>query len=577
MVTRHYQEELARLKELGAEFAAAHPALAPMLGGPSADPDVERLLEGVAFQTALLRQKLDDDFPEVVHDLMRLVAPHYLRPVPATTIVAFEPKPSLVQSRTIPAGVQLASVPVEGTRCLFRTTSPVELHPLELLDASFAQPAGRAPAVNLSLRLSGIPLDRWEPRSLRLFLAGDYVPAAELFLVLSRCLKRIVLTPEEGGTSAILPAACLQPAGFAADEPLIPYPAHAFPGYRILQEYLTAPQRFLFLELTGWESWTGRGSGTRFTATFELGDLILSPPRVKRESIALFATPAMNLFPADADPILLDHRADRYPVRPAGLQQGHGQVHSVDRVTGFIRGSATERPYHPFEQFRQGSATHPVFHITVGASPVSAGFDVHLSVAYPRGEGLPEPETLSAELTCSNGRLPESLRIGDLREPTASSPEWATFSNITPVTPALLPPLGKNLLWRLVSHLALNRLSLASAENLQALLSLYLFDDGGEQAALTAHQRRIDGIETVAATPADRLVGGHLLRGSEIRLTLRGDHFAGPGDLFLFGAVLDRFLGGYAALNSYTRLTVRESVRGEEYLWPPRLGQRPLL
>ena len=145
MITRHYQEELARLKELGSEFARMHPALAPMLGGTSADPDVERLLEGVAFQTALLRQKLDDDFPELVHDLMRLVAPHYLRPVPATTIVAFEPKPSLVQPQTIPAGMKLASVPVEGTRCLFRTTSPVEVHPLALRDASFDQPAGRPP------------------------------------------------------------------------------------------------------------------------------------------------------------------------------------------------------------------------------------------------------------------------------------------------------------------------------------------------------------------------------------------------------------------------------------------------
>lgn len=577
MITRHYQEELARLKELGAEFAAAHPALAPMLGGPSADPDVERLLEGVAFQTALLRRKLDDDFPEVVHDLMRLMAPHYLRPVPATTVVAFTPKPSFVRSQTVPAGAQLASVPVEGTRCLFLTTSPVELHPLELLDASFAQPAGKAPAVTLSFALSGITLAHWQPRSLRLFLAGDHARAAELFLILSRHLKRIILTPEEGGMPAILPAQCLQPAGFNDDEPLIPWPAHAFPGYRPLQEYLTAPQRFLFLELTGWERWTGRGAGSRFTVSFELGDLTLPPPRVRRESIALFATPAVNLFPHDADPILLDHRTERYPVRPAGLAPGHGQVHSVDRVTGFSRGTATERAYHPFEQFREPSALQPAFHTSAAPSPVRAGFDVYLSVAYQRGEGLPEQETLSVELTCTNGRLPESLRIGDLREPTATSPEGATFRNIAPMTAALQPPLGRNLLWRLVSHLALNRLSLASAENLRALLSLYLFEDGGDQAALVANRRRIDGIEAVTATPADHLAGGHLLRGTEILLTLRGDHFAGPGDLFLFGSVLDRFLGGYAAINSYTRLTVRESLRGEEYPWPARLGQRPLL
>src|SRR4030042_1552847 len=105
MFNRYYQEELAHLKEVGADFARAHPALAPMLSGPSADPDVERLLEGVAYLTALLRQKLDDEFPEIVHDLMHLIWPHYLRPVPSTTLITFSPKQTLKQSLKIPAGI----------------------------------------------------------------------------------------------------------------------------------------------------------------------------------------------------------------------------------------------------------------------------------------------------------------------------------------------------------------------------------------------------------------------------------------------------------------------------------------
>ena len=64
MFNKYYQEELQNLRELAVEFSKVHPALAPMLSGPSTDPDVERLLEGVAFLTGLLRGKLDDDFPE---------------------------------------------------------------------------------------------------------------------------------------------------------------------------------------------------------------------------------------------------------------------------------------------------------------------------------------------------------------------------------------------------------------------------------------------------------------------------------------------------------------------------------
>ncbi|MCW5205190.1 type VI secretion system baseplate subunit TssF, partial [Desulfobulbus sp. N2] len=94
MLNKYYLQELAALRDLGAEFADNHPAIASMLSGSSADPDVERLLEGVAFLTALVREKLDDDFPEIVHGLISLIWPHYLRPVPASSIVAFKPKPN---------------------------------------------------------------------------------------------------------------------------------------------------------------------------------------------------------------------------------------------------------------------------------------------------------------------------------------------------------------------------------------------------------------------------------------------------------------------------------------------------
>jgi type VI secretion system protein ImpG len=91
MFNRYFQEELTHLKELGKDFSKAHPAVAPMLAGATPDPDVERLLEGVAFLTALLRQKLDDEFPEIINELMQLIWPHYLRPIPSSSFIAFTP------------------------------------------------------------------------------------------------------------------------------------------------------------------------------------------------------------------------------------------------------------------------------------------------------------------------------------------------------------------------------------------------------------------------------------------------------------------------------------------------------
>lgn len=59
---KYFREELAFLKEQGKEFTEIHPQLSRFLHGRTTDPDVERLLEGFAFLTARLREKVEDEF-----------------------------------------------------------------------------------------------------------------------------------------------------------------------------------------------------------------------------------------------------------------------------------------------------------------------------------------------------------------------------------------------------------------------------------------------------------------------------------------------------------------------------------
>jgi type VI secretion system protein ImpG len=576
MFSHYFQQELENLRDLGQAFSQAHPAVAPMLSGAATDPDVERLLEGTAFLTALLREKLDDEFPEIVHELVQLIWPHYLRPIPATTIVAFGPKPTLKQTINIPAGIYLGSVPVEGTSCTFKTVCDVDVHPLTLLDATLDKSADRSPTVRLLLKLNGLKLDEWQPGALRFFLSDSFAGAADLSMILQRHTKKITINSPDGGMGVFLGPDALQPAGFSLDEGLIPYPSNSFPGYRILQEYFVLPEKFLFLDLKGWEKWTERGDGSRVEIVFELDQASLPFPRVRKESFALYATPVVNIFPHEADPIRLDHRKTDYLVRPAGSNVDHYQVYSLENVVGYVQGTAEERSYLPFDLFQREQRDFSVYHVKRRKAPIAEGIDVFLSVAYPPQGRIPRSETLSIELLCTNGALPENLQPGDICEPTSTSPEFVTFRDIRPVTRNVLPPLGSNLLWQLLGHLSLNFLSLATAQNLKALLELYVFSESRDRPAVLANQKRINGIEAVNAIQKDRIVNGAIIRGQEINLEIRQDHFAGPGDLFLFGSILDHFLGAYATINTYTRLRIHESMKGETHLWPPRLGNHTL-
>ncbi|PYT33460.1 MAG: type VI secretion system baseplate subunit TssF, partial [Acidobacteria bacterium] len=118
MFSRFYQEELTFLRDMGREYARAHPgAIADALVRPGTDPDVERLLEGFAFLSARVRERLEDDFPEIVHTLVGLLWPQLLRPFPSASIVTLSPQAGAYKDvRVVPAGTEVQSVPVKGTR-----------------------------------------------------------------------------------------------------------------------------------------------------------------------------------------------------------------------------------------------------------------------------------------------------------------------------------------------------------------------------------------------------------------------------------------------------------------------------
>ena len=67
-----------------------------------------------------------------------------------------------------------------------------------------------------------------------------------------------------------------------------------------------------------------------------------------------------------------------------------------------------------------------------------------------------------------------------------------------------------------------------------------------------------------------------MARGLEVTITFDEKAFEGSG-LFLFGAVLDRFLAEYAPINSFTQTVIRSNDRGEVKRWPPRVGTRVML
>jgi type VI secretion system protein ImpG len=573
MLNRYYEQELGHLRDLAAQFAARNPALAPMLRANSAsDPDVERLLEGVAFLTGLMRHRLDDDFPEFIQTIAQLLFPHMLRPLPCMTIMQYEPRAALEGPVTIPAGTEFASVPIDGRRTVFRASFPVTVEPVELLSANWEGGGTTARSLRLEFSFAGVEAGDWHGERLRLFLGDSQADAARLYLLLQRHVREVRIG-SEGGPLTVLPPSSIEPAGLRPDLELLPWPSGAHPAWRVLYEYFALPEKLLFLDITGLGRWQSRGTNGRFSVQFAFDRVPDWAPAIGRSSFVLNATPAANLFTQDADPIRVDHLQPQYPIHPTTRGGGHEQIFSVDEVRARLA-DGTEYACHPFSAFTEGDAAS--YSLRIHPSALNEDYEHYLSLPYADGK-TPQNQTLSIRVTCTHGNIPESLRLGDISEPTDNSPPRIDFHNIHGITAHCPPVVDNALLWRVLSHLNANHMALAEEGSLRDLLTLYAPRREFDAHRHAAAQRSLESIEKVKIETCRRIVRGAPVEGNEVRIECRGDHFPGPGALFLFGAVIDEFLAGTTALNTFSALTLIDTVNGETLKWPAKIGRARLL
>lgn len=580
MFSKYYQSELSYLREVGKEFARLNPTLAGLLSERGGDPDVERLLEGFAFLTARIRERMDDAVPEVVHGLAELLLPHYLRTLPACSIVEFSPNAKALRGRQrVPAGSLLAATPVEGTSCLFRTTTEVDLLPLTLQGVVLEPVPVSAPCLRLSFQGPDQGLrEVLQPEGVRLFIHAEPGVSAMLMQWLQRHCRG-VRVQGAGGESVRLGPQVIRAPGLEPEFPLLPWPRRAPEGLRLLQEYFTLPQKLLFFEVRGLHAAAPVVQGSRFELVFEFERPPALPARVGKDSFRLHCVPVINLFPAAAEPITHRIPGEEHLLRAAEVNPLHMEVYSVESVTGRRSADGERHVYHPFTDFTHGgSRAEPTFYrLRRALSPINDGIDTWLSLGTPRdvAPGL-EEETLSIAMTCTHRSLPAQLQVGDICIPTSNSPEAVQFRNIVPVTRPARPPLGAELHWRLLAHLAMNQRSLAEAGALRELLGLYNFQVLVDEPAARANQLRVDSLRGLESRQVTRFFRSAPVRGSHSTLELDEACFSGQGEAFLFGCVLERLLASHVTLNAFHQLTLRLHPSQAELPWPPRHGTQTL-
>ncbi|HZS53482.1 MAG TPA: type VI secretion system baseplate subunit TssF [Bryobacteraceae bacterium] len=601
----YYESELSFLRTMGAEFAEKYPTVAQhLLLGPtgSEDPHVERLVEAFAFLAARVHLKIDDDFPEIVESFLNVLYPHYLRPIPSFSVVEFNVDPEqgkLTTNLRIPRESLLYSRPIDSVQCKFRTCYETIVSPVRISKACWRAPERLDPPVKAleaasacSLELTCFPDVQFKTlglEKLRFFLHGEGKDVFTLYeLLFNNCLRILLRNPDDPRQRMVeLPANSLRAMGFRDDEAVLPYPKRSFTGYRILQEYFTFPEKFLFVELSNLdvlstEAFTTKAEIIFLISRFERTDrqqaleLNVSPATFK-----LGCTPIVNLFPVSAEPIMMEQIRFEYPVIPDARRRHAMEVFSVDSVRTSSPDRREVTQYEPFYSSQHGRTNRAQTFWNAVRRPSTrehdAGTEVYLSLVDTSGHAAKTgTETLNIRCTCTNRDLPSRLPPISEFELEGGSAVKRIVSLQKP-TNTLRPPMRNGLQWRLISHFSLNYLSLTEEGRgaLQEILRLYNFTD---EPAL---EKQIAGITALSSKRHfARVVSEHgisFARGVRVNVEFDEEMFVGSG-VFLFASVLEHFLGLYISLNSFSQLIARTKQRKEVLReWQPRAGQKILL
>jgi type VI secretion system protein ImpG len=608
----YYERELAWLRRNLRDFAERYPKIAGRLlisGEVCEDPHIERMIESFALLNARIAKRLDDDYPEFTEALFEVLYPHYLRPFPSCSIAHFDIGGTASQqtgASTIARGTELATRPVRGAACIFRTVYPVAVAPLALSRAAFSAilrapealrlPEGAGAGIHFTIAATteqAAP-GRLGLARLRVFIDGEPSFCAALRDALfTRPVAAYVEAGHDGRWTRLATIPVLA-AGFDEDETLIDFPARSHPAYRLLTEYFCFPEKFNFFDIDLAALAQALPAGTR-TITLHLALAgIRSDSNTARmleilstNNVLLGCTPVINLFRQRGEPIRLTHTSASYPVLADARRAFAYEVHAIDSVN-LVRQTPlgeTVVEFRPFYSLEHAQTPEQDGHYWVmrrddTLADKSPGYETQIAIVdIDFDPAEVETHTLNIELTCTNRDLPALLpygqRGGDLFLDGGSTVRDITF--LRKPTASLRFESGRGAHWRLISHLSLNHLSLTGG-GVAAFREMFALYDLPRSAA---SQRQIGGIVAVAQKTASAWLPGNpfacLVRGVEVRLTIDEEAFVGSG-IHVFAHVVERFLALYVHANSFTRLVIVSNKTGEELLTClPRSGDLSLL
>lgn len=567
----YFESEMRLLQDAAQEFADAYPEQAAMLNLKAVkdrDPYVERLLEGMAFLTAQVRERIDDGVPELSENLLDQLNPALCRPYPSYTLVRFDPEQQTSQTVPLKRGtpVRALNVGPDNVVCEYTTTSEASIQPILIDDVSVVEQIGGGTRIQIHIRkrssFDWSDLDFYE---LPLHLHCDRALAYALYEAATDSRARLTMSLDNRtlpGEHRMMPAMLEPEASF------LPNGGRGHVAFSLLHDYFNAREKYLFVKAQGFDSREWPADGRLLTLTLETPVTLPAGHHVRRETFQLNTVPAVNLFKTQAEPVRLTGKVPDYPLKVDHRFLDCANVYSVLEVSGRNTESGETRQFRPLHELSYRRAEDATYATHTRASGAGRR-RTYISVT---GVPTQATEVLSVDVLATNESYPRQyLELGGIDQLTSESSKDVSVTNIARPSKMVYPPSMQDFQWQLISLMSLQLSSLCDSDSFRTLLSLFDWSDQVE------NQNRIRAIESIQSDIKHRIRRGVLVQGLQITLEVKESGFSSRSDLYMFGTLLHQFFTTFANVTEYVETKLISLPTYKEWVWKPTRGHRPVL
>jgi len=600
-----YERERVDQQTIAREFAQRFPAEAASLGlsnGSTEHPQTRALLDAISFANARTQACLDKSQQQLPQDLLSVIYPQAVRPLPPLAIAHFDRAATgdelATGSTRIPRGTTLLATRTGHTRCQFRTVYELELSSLRIEQASFRQQISLPPGVvasgplggEITLTLAG-KTDHAQSY-LRLFIDAD--PAFSATLRDSLFMRSAAVYLQLSGCQNWLPLRQfpLLSVGYAEDQAATPHEARTHPSARLLLEYFAYPEKYNFFDIALDEIRQLLDPECRaFTLHF-----LLSQDRYGQETARILAplaahhlltdcTPVVNLFSIHANPIYQDYSKCEYALLSHAQHPADYEIYSIDQVTSVkkSRSGISTDEYHPYYSLQHGKTNDKADLYWYSRrdehlAEISPGYETRIAFVDSTLDPLDtHASTISVALTCTNRDLCSRLTSGHSDGDLQLTKGQGAYPIRLLRQPTATRRIAADDYWRLISHLSAGQQSMLKSD-LAPLKEMLILHDPVQSPV---SRSQINGLVSIESRPEYQPCRSGTTRGqifgTRITVTIDEDAYHSSG-LYLFGQLLDHLFGLSTQLNTFVRLSLRSQQTGKELmLCPARSGYQNIL